>query len=101
MRAITLDGDVFEPGATITGGSRPSSSDLLLRLHELSKISDTLQALNAQWNDLMRQERELNALADQYRGKTSEVKSIEHELNSLETIMRSSSSGQVFYKRCF
>ena len=35
-RCITLDGDDFNPGGTLTGGSRSKGSSVLARLHELS-----------------------------------------------------------------
>ena len=35
-RCITLDGDDFNPGGTLTGGSRNKGSSVLARLHELA-----------------------------------------------------------------
>src|SRR6185312_15211013 len=60
MRAVTLDGDVFDPSGTLTGGSRaPSSSsggstNLLLRLHQLAQLENQMK----QTESLVKQMRE-------------------------------------------
>lgn len=48
-RCVTLDGDVFDPSGTVTGGSKPSNSGLLLHMAELARLRAQLaQAEDAQ-----------------------------------------------------
>lgn len=46
-RCITLEGDDFNPGGTLTGGSRNNSGRLLARLHELAEAEGQLAAAQA------------------------------------------------------
>ena len=43
-RCITLEGDDFNPGGTLTGGSRGKGGSLLGKLHELTLAEGELQA---------------------------------------------------------
>ncbi|TFK71416.1 condensin complex subunit SMC2 [Pluteus cervinus] len=45
-RSVTLDGDVYDPSGTLTGGAAPSSSGILVRVQELLEVEGKLQ--NAQ-----------------------------------------------------
>lgn len=46
-RCITLEGDDFNPGGTLTGGSRNNSGRLLARLHELAEAEGQLAQAQA------------------------------------------------------
>jgi hypothetical protein len=43
-RCITLEGDDFNPGGTLTGGSRNKGGSVLARLHELAEAEAQLAA---------------------------------------------------------
>jgi len=47
MRAVTLDGDLFDPSGTLTGGSKSSKSNVLLMLHALAGQEAKVAALEA------------------------------------------------------
>jgi structural maintenance of chromosome 2 len=46
-RCITLEGDDFNPGGTLTGGSRNRGASILARLHELAAAEEQLSAAQA------------------------------------------------------
>ena len=46
-RCITLDGDDFNPGGTLTGGSRAKGGSVLTRLHELAEAEAALGGAQA------------------------------------------------------
>ena len=46
-RCITLEGDDFNPGGTLTGGSRNRSSSVLARVHELAAAEAELETHQA------------------------------------------------------
>ena len=51
MKSVTLQGDVYDPAGTLSGGSAPSSSSVLLRIQEVAamdaKVRAAQQALDA------------------------------------------------------
>ncbi|KAK8090813.1 condensin subunit protein [Apiospora phragmitis] len=61
MRSITLDGDSYDPSGTLSGGSAPNSSGVLITLQKL--------------NDLTRQLGEAQASLAQLQGRISKEKS--------------------------
>ena len=41
-RSVTLDGVVYDPAGTLTGGSRPQSASLLEQLQKINDLKDQL-----------------------------------------------------------
>ena len=64
MKSVTLEGDVYDPSGTLSGGSSPQSSGVLI----------TLQELNEVMKELVRQER---ALAELQATMTREQKKMD------------------------
>ncbi|CCG83489.1 Putative uncharacterized protein [Taphrina deformans PYCC 5710] len=52
MHSVTMDGDVYDPSGTLSGGSKPNSSGVLVILQQLNKAQQALDACRAQSNDL-------------------------------------------------
>eukprot|EP01105_Mastigella_eilhardi_P016332 TRINITY_DN3726_c0_g1_i4.p2 TRINITY_DN3726_c0_g1~~TRINITY_DN3726_c0_g1_i4.p2 ORF type:complete len:595 (-),score=219.64 TRINITY_DN3726_c0_g1_i4:2187-3971(-) len=44
-RSVTLQGDLYDPAGTLTGGSRPQGENVLLNLHELNALQAELRRL--------------------------------------------------------
>jgi len=44
MKSVTLEGDVYDPAGTLSGGSAPQSSGVLLTLQRLNEVSADLAA---------------------------------------------------------
>ena len=42
MKSVTLDGDVYDPSGTLSGGSKPNASGVLIKVQELKSIDDEL-----------------------------------------------------------
>ncbi|UZJ57028.1 hypothetical protein CBS101457_006348 [Exobasidium rhododendri] len=42
MKSVTLEGDVYDPAGTLSGGSKPSSGGLLLKMQELGTVEREL-----------------------------------------------------------
>ena len=38
LRSVTLDGDVYDPSGSLSGGSRASTSSILTRIQQLKKV---------------------------------------------------------------
>lgn len=76
MKSVTLEGDVYDPAGTLSGGSSSGSQgNVLLRLHELALIMDqiheskaALQATDDEWRTLQAEQRRIDQLrSDQER----------------------------------
>ncbi|KAJ3728149.1 condensin complex subunit SMC2 [Lentinula guzmanii] len=54
QRCVTLEGDVYDPSGTLSGGSAPSSSGILIKVQELLDIEENLAKVEAQLNEFER-----------------------------------------------
>lgn len=48
MRCVTLEGDLFDPSGTLTGGSRAAGASVLATMHALSEAEGELQRLKGE-----------------------------------------------------
>ncbi|KAJ5087614.1 RecF/RecN/SMC [Penicillium angulare] len=74
MKSVTLEGDVYDPSGTLSGGSSPNSSGVLVTLQKLNEITKEMRS----------KERQLAALEDNMnkeRKKLDAVRSIKQELD--------------------
>ena len=74
LKSVTLEGDVYDPSGTLSGGSSPNSSGVLVILQKLNEVSKELQT----------QEQELHHLQQQMRSeqeKVANIKSVKQELD--------------------
>jgi structural maintenance of chromosome 2 len=42
MKSVTLEGDVYDPSGTLSGGSKPSTSGILIKVQELNALEEQL-----------------------------------------------------------
>lgn len=94
MRAITLDGDIYEPGATITGGSRPTkNSDLLIRLHKLRQLEEKFADVKEEYECACRELEQYEEIGSMFKDTQQMLRRKEYEFQSLEKLMRESPAG--------
>lgn len=89
MKSVTLDGDVYDPSGTLSGGSAPNSSGVLVTLQKLHELTREIRTKERQLGSLeenMRKEKKkLDALRSHKQGldlKTHEIKLTEEQINS-------------------
>ncbi|WFD36607.1 Structural maintenance of chromosomes protein 2 [Malassezia cuniculi] len=70
MKSVTLEGDVYDPAGTLSGGSSSSSSSVLLRIQEVAAVDakvrhaqKSLAATDAEWRALEAKQQEAAQLA--------------------------------------
>jgi structural maintenance of chromosome 2 len=97
MRSVTLAGDVYEPGGTLTGGSAAKGSGVLKALQELNRILVDLREKEKSLSDLqatMARDRESLQAARKFRQeldlKTLQVELIQKQIdgNSSSVVSR-------------
>ncbi|RID87203.1 chromosome segregation protein SMC [Peribacillus asahii] len=89
-RFVTLDGDVVNPGGSMTGGAlKQKSSSLLSRKAELEELKNKLVDMEAKTNQLEREVRELKAEITQQEERLSEMKQSGESLREKEQLLKS------------
>lgn len=79
-RSVTLDGDVFDPSGTLTGGaSTPASSSVLTQLAELQSARASLKSAQEKLATIVAQLTSLRKSADSYAKLKRDVELARHE----------------------
>jgi structural maintenance of chromosome 2 len=74
LKSVTLEGDVYDPSGTLSGGSSPSTSGVLVILQQLNEVQKELQRHE---NDL----RELQETMKREKKKLDSMKATKQELD--------------------
>ena len=89
MKSVTLDGDVYDPSGTLSGGSSPNSSGVLVTLGKLNELTKELRSKERQLatleENMKREKKKLDAvrsIKQELDLKTHEIKLTEEQINS-------------------
>jgi structural maintenance of chromosome 2 len=74
MKSVTLEGDVYDPAGTLSGGSSPNSSGVLVTLQKLNELSSELRARE---DDLDK----LHGIMAQEKTKLDSARALKQELD--------------------
>lgn len=87
MKSVTLEGDVYDPSGTLSGGSAPQSSGVLVTLQKLNELTKEIQSqetqLAALQATLAREKKKLDAARKSKQEldlKTHEIKLTEEQI---------------------
>ncbi|TIA25545.1 putative nuclear condensin complex subunit Smc2 [Aureobasidium pullulans] len=95
MKSVTLEGDVYDPSGTLSGGSSPKTSGVLVTLQQLNEITRELDARQASLNQLqstMKQEKQKLDAARQFKQQL-DLKG--HEISLAEQQINGNSSSSI------
>jgi structural maintenance of chromosome 2 len=89
MRCVTVEGDVYDPSGTLSGGSSPSSSGVLIQMQKLNEITRQLEECKRELKELLavmesegKKNEEARKLKQQLDLKEHEIKLSEEQINS-------------------
>ena len=94
-KSVTLDGDIYDPSGTLSGGSAPSSNGTLVRVQELLDIERRLGEANGRLQILERDYEKNRPGRDKWRAMVKELDIKEHEMKLLEEQVGGSNAARV------
>lgn len=97
-RAVTLQGDVYEPSGTLSGGSAPSGGNILEQLTRYRKASEAIEELQKELAALDATIKSLETAQRHYAGKERELKGLQARLASLTRQFELDAAGQLMEK---
>ncbi|GAW20167.1 hypothetical protein ANO14919_096640 [Xylariales sp. No.14919] len=95
MRSITLEGDAYDPSGTLSGGSSPNSSGVLVTLQKLNDINRQLKETEASLQGLQAQIAREKSKLDQARKIKQELDLKSHEIKLAEEQISGNSSSSI------
>ncbi|KAF8151802.1 condensin complex subunit SMC2 [Crassisporium funariophilum] len=84
VRSVTLEGDIYDPSGTLSGGAAPSSSRVLIQVQELLEIEGKLQDAQRRLGALEKEEEKSRNMRNAWRNLARDLEMKQHELKLLE-----------------
>ena len=102
MKSVTLDGDVYDPSGTLSGGSSPNSSGVLVTLQKLNELNSQLSTQESELSELQALMAKEKKRLDSARKLEQELDLKSHEIKLTEDRIGGNSSSSVCHKtHCF
>lgn len=83
-RSVTLQGDVYETSGTLSGGAKPSSSNVLVQVQELLNLESMLRDAKGKLRELEKEEESTRSKRGTWKTLSRELDIKKHELKLLE-----------------
>ncbi|KAL8932039.1 MAG: hypothetical protein Q9211_006564 [Gyalolechia sp. 1 TL-2023] len=100
MKSVTLEGDVYDPSGTLSGGSSPNSSGVLVTLQKLNAITTELAARENDLAALQASMAKEKTQLDSARKVKQELDLKSHEIKLAEGQINGNSSSSVSVSAC-
>jgi structural maintenance of chromosome 2 len=98
-RTVTLEGDIYDPSGTISGGSTSQLGTTLLRLSELSKTIKELQTKNIELDQVSNKIKTLKVASTSFDKLNAELEVAQAELDAAEKHLSQTNFGMLIEKR--
>jgi structural maintenance of chromosome 2 len=95
VKSVTLEGDVYDPSGTLSGGAAPSSSGILVKVQELKVIEKEIFEHKQLLNEVTRELASAKKVIDQWKKDKRELDLREHEVRLLEEQVDGSTATKV------
>ena len=95
LKSVTLEGDVYDPSGTLTGGSSPNSSGVLVTLQKLHEITIPLSTHEVELSDLQALMMKEKKMLDSARKLKQDLDLKLHETKLTEEQINGNSSSSV------
>ncbi|KAG6067850.1 hypothetical protein E4U32_002584 [Claviceps aff. humidiphila group G2b] len=95
MRSITLEGDAYDPSGTLSGGSAPNSSGVLVTLQKLNHLSRQLQEAENALRDIQAKIHQEKSKLDQARRLKQDLDLKNHEIKLAQDQISGNSSSSI------
>ncbi|QKX60621.1 uncharacterized protein TRUGW13939_07767 [Talaromyces rugulosus] len=97
LKSVTLDGDVYDPSGTLSGGSSPNSSGVLVVLQKLHEITREMKSKERQLTNLQETMAKEKKKLDAMRAIKQELDLKNHEIKLTEDQINSNSSSSIIH----
>lgn len=94
-RSVTLDGDIYDPQGTLSGGSKAQSDGLLILLQEYLKANQAYQSKLHELNDIRQKIQQEESKSSNLGGLKRDMDLKQHEIRLTEEQLENSASGRL------
>ncbi|WVR09681.1 hypothetical protein IAU60_006756 [Kwoniella sp. DSM 27419] len=95
VKSVTLEGDVYDPSGTLSGGAAPSSNGILVKVQELRGIEREISHHRAILDEVSKKLNGAKKTIDQFKRDKRELDLKEHEVRLLEEQVNGSNATKI------
>ena len=95
VKSVTLEGDVYDPSGTLSGGAAPSSGGVLVKVQELKALESEIAKHKKNLDDVSKELTGAKKVIDQFRKDKRDLDLREHEVGLLEEQVNGSNATKV------
>jgi structural maintenance of chromosome 2 len=95
VKSVTLDGDVYDPSGTLSGGAAPNSSGILVKVQELKVVEKEIAEHRRILDQVTKELNSAKAVIDKFKKDKRELDLKEHEVRLLEEQVGGSNATKV------
>jgi structural maintenance of chromosome 2 len=95
MKSVTLDGDVYDPQGTLSGGSKPSTGGVLVKMQELNNVERELASARKELASVEAQMKAANEQMAAFSKLRRELDLKRHEVTLVEAQVQGSNATRV------
>ncbi|GHJ85021.1 hypothetical protein NliqN6_1423 [Naganishia liquefaciens] len=95
VKSVTLEGDVYDPSGTLSGGAAPSSSGILQKVQQLNALEKEINTCQRELAQINKELSQAKATIDAYRKAKRELDLKEHEVSLLEQQVQNSNAAKL------
>lgn len=93
-RTVTLDGELFDPSGTLTGGSQSRAAPVLAQLMKMKDVRDELKSSEAKLREVETELSQISSIAEKYRELKHHLQMKENECAMLKQRLQEGTHGQ-------
>lgn len=94
-RSVTLDGDVYDPSGTLSGGAAPQGSGMLLKVQELIEAEERYSEAERKLRRVEEEERGVGEVRRTWKARKDELEIKEHEVKLLAEQVEGSNASRI------
>jgi structural maintenance of chromosome 2 len=94
-RSVTLEGDVYDPSGSLSGGAAPTGSGVLLKVQELLEVEGRYMEAYENLKGVEATATPANGSRERWRSMNSELEIKEHEVKLLTEQVEGSNAARV------
>lgn len=98
MKSVTLEGDVYDPSGTLSGGSSPNTSGVLVILQKLNEVTKELHRQEVELGELQEMMKREKKKLDAVKSVKQELDLKAHEIKLTEEQINSNSSSSIIHQ---
>jgi len=95
VKSVTLEGDVYDPSGTLSGGAAPNSSKVLIQVQDLIAVEHKLRDARTRLDATAKHEEEIRDRRARWKALGRELEIKRHELNLLQEHLEGSNASMV------